>query len=175
MRRSLSQETYLVFRKFSIIFQDLKELSLSIVCHYYHLKGEGEGIDGSVFMHSEVGKSLWPFFLGRDDPKPECTSLSVSKLSSICTMLGCRRPRMISISRCRFLSSFSERPNFGINFRATTCQWLDEESRPNHTKHQHQSSRTETLDWASLIITVCLPFHFPHSTLALPKLPLLLP
>lgn len=56
--RSLSQETYLVFRKFSVIFQDLKELSLSIVCHYYHLKGEGKGTDGSAFMHSEVGKSL---------------------------------------------------------------------------------------------------------------------
>lgn len=56
-------------------------------------------------------------------PKPKHTSLSVSKLSSICTMLGCRKPRMISISRCRFLSSFSERPNFGMNFRATTCQW----------------------------------------------------
>lgn len=119
----MSQETYLVFRKFSVIFQDLKELSLSIVCHHHHLQGEGNGPDGSRFMRSEVRKFLGPFFLGKEDPKPKCTSLSVSKLSSICTMLGCRRPRMISISRCRFLSSFSERPNFGMNFRATTCQW----------------------------------------------------
>lgn len=70
----------------------------------------------------KVGKFLGRFFLGRGDPKPKYTSLSVSKLSSMCTMLGCRRPRMISISRCRFLSSFSERPNFGMNFRATTYQ-----------------------------------------------------
>lgn len=29
---------------------------------------------------------------------------------------------MISISRCRFFSSFSDRPTLGMNFKATTFQ-----------------------------------------------------
>jgi hypothetical protein len=49
----LSQEAYLVFRKFSIIFQNLKEFSFSVVCHHHHLWGEGN------MTLKEQSRTLW--------------------------------------------------------------------------------------------------------------------
>ena len=48
------------------------------------------------------------------------TSLGVSKESNSFMMFSCSRFRIISISLCKFFSSFSDLPTFGINFNATT-------------------------------------------------------
>lgn len=76
--RSLSWE-YLVFWKFSVIFEDLKELSFSIVCHHHHLQGIGSAADGFKCVHFEAGKFLGPFLLGRSDPPNQSTPLCQSQ------------------------------------------------------------------------------------------------
>ena len=48
------------------------------------------------------------------------TSFGVSKESSSLMIFSCSRFLIMSISLCRFFSSFSDRPTFGINFNATT-------------------------------------------------------
>ena len=68
-------------------------------------------------------------------------SLSVSKLSNIWTMLGCWSPLMISISLLRLRSSFSDRPTFGINFKATTY------GERSHTMHSNTVQKWSLSDW----------------------------
>ena len=58
--------------------------------------------------------------------------LSVSNVSRVCMTFAWCSDRIISISRFRFLSSFSLLPTFGMNLSATTCTHT-------HTRHNAQS------------------------------------